>query len=279
MAAPDKPTRAPWYNRDAARRCIFDNERLAAARFSVAAAKEAARGAAACAACAGAAGNGEERAHAGASAGAASLSSCSSSTRSAVARQLASSLSVVRRRFAAGAVRFVTGRGAPERLVTGIGSASRRAASCAAVRRAHASRSACSEAYASSHSSMSKFEERGLLAAAAGADCSQLSCRNSMARSSPGNYSCALAVTELWFPWRVLLQKRWAYASRLSSSPKFDDIAYMNWNGTQSLLGPTSLTPAAVSSFLMPSTANVLELAGRPKVLGHKKRRSRKRSD
>ena len=56
-----------------------------------------------------------------------------------------------------------------------------------------------------------KFEERWLLVAAAGADCSQLfSCRISMARSSPGNSSCALAVTELWCLWLVLSQKRWA---------------------------------------------------------------------
>ena len=142
----------------------------------------------------------------------------------------------MRCRFAVGAVRFFTGRGAPERLITGRGDAARRAASCAAVRRAHASRSACSEALASSRSPMSKFEERGPLAAAAGADGSQLSCRISMARSSPGSCSCALAVTELWCWWRGLLQKRWACASRLSSSVKVVDNAYMNWNGTQSLL-------------------------------------------
>ena len=93
-----------------------------------------------------------------------------------------------------------------------------------------------------------------------------------MARSSPGNCSCALAVTELWCWWRELLQKRWAYASRLSSSVKVVDIAYMNWNGTQSLLALTSLTPAAVSSFLMPSTANVSGASlGRfgPVIFGH----------
>ena len=111
---------------------------------------------------------------------------------------------------------------------------------------------------------MSKFEGRGLLAAAASADGSQLTCRISMARSSPDSCSCALAVTELWCLCCGSWQKRWAYASRLSSSVLAVDIAYMNWNGTQSLLALTLLTPAAVSSFLMPSTANVLELSGLP---------------
>ena len=106
---------------------------------------------------------------------------------------------------------------------------------------------------------MSKFGERGLLAAAAGADGSQLfSCRISMSRSSPGSCSCALAVTELWSEWRVLLQKRWACANRLSSSVNDVDNAYMNWNGTQSLAALTSLTPAARSSFLTPPTSNFL---------------------
>ena len=111
---------------------------------------------------------------------------------------------------------------------------------------------------------MSKFGERGLLAAAAGADGSQLSFRTSMARSSPGSCSCALAVTELWLGWLVLLQKRWACANRLSSSVNDDDNAYMNWNGTQSLFPPTSLTPAARSSFLTPLTSNVRSDSSRP---------------